>query len=126
MDGIVAVFLTLYDIILRLKEDLSLDQVRRRNLISAVLRVCEIVGVDPRVTPASLQFMRPLINKVRPAKHGITPKTWSNLLANFRAAIVHALPRPARQLDPRWERLRTAITNRRMRKGLSRFISFCE
>src|ERR1700719_5066977 len=123
MDGSIAVLLTLFQVIAYLKENLALTPKRRRDLISAVLRVCEIVGVDPRVTPASLQFMRPLINKVRPAKHGITPKTWSNLLSNFRAAVVHALPRPPRQVDPIWERLRTALPNRRMRKGLSRLIS---
>jgi hypothetical protein len=126
MDGMVAVFLTLFDIITRLKDNLALTPARRRDLISAVLRICKIVGVDPRITPASLQFMRPLINKVRPAKHNLRLKTWANLCSNFRAALVHALPRPPRQPDPAWERLRTALPNGRIRKGLSRFIGFCE
>src|SRR5260221_39655 len=97
MDGMVAVFLFLSDIIARLKEDPALTPARRRDLVSAVLRICEIVGVDPQITPASLQYMRPFINKVRPAKHNLRPKTWSNLRANFRAAVVHALPRPPRE-----------------------------
>jgi integrase len=126
MDGIITGFLLLSDIIARLEGDPALTPTRRRDLISAVLRISEIVGVDPRVTPASLQYMRPLINKVRPAKHNLRPKTWSNLRANFRAALVHALPRPPRRSDPAWERLRTRLPNPRMRKGLSRFIGFCE
>src|SRR3954468_20217929 len=109
MDGTVAVFLFLSDILARLKGDLALTPSRRRDLTSAVVRTCELVGVDPQVTPASLQYMRPLINKVRPAKHGLRPKTWSNPRANFRAAVVHALPRPPREPDPAWEKLRIAL-----------------
>jgi len=126
MDGMVAVFLTLFDIIARLKDDHALTPARRRDLISAALRVCEIVGVEPQITPASLQFMRPLINKVRPAKHNLRPKTWANLRSNFRAALVHASPRPPRQPDPAWECLRTALPDRYMRNRLGRFIGFCE
>ena len=81
---------TLADLITRLEEDVTLKPKRRRDLKSAVLRMCEITGVDPRITPASLQFMRPLINAVRPAKYNLTPKTWSNLRSNFRAAAAKA------------------------------------
>jgi hypothetical protein len=91
MDGISTVFLSLQDIIFRLEGDPFLLPKRRRDLISAVLRVCEIVDTEPKVTPASLQYMRPLINKVRPARHGLRPKTWANLRSNFTAALVQAL-----------------------------------
>jgi integrase len=117
---------TLSDAISRLEEHPSLKPTRRRDLASSIRGVCEKTDVDPRITPASLRLMRPKINEVRPAKYNMRPKTWANLRANFRAALVHALPRPPRQPDPLWEKLRTAIPNRRIRKGLSRFISFCE
>jgi site-specific recombinase XerD len=127
MDGITTVFLSLQGIIFRLKDDLSLSPARRRDLISAVLRICEIVGIDPKVTPASLQYMRPLINKVRPAKHELRPKTWANLRSNFRAALAQAQPRLLeRQIDPAWRRLRTDLPDQRMKAGLSRFINYCE
>jgi hypothetical protein len=76
MDGITSLTLTLGDIVLRLDEDPSLLPARRRDLISAVRRVCKIVGVDPNATPASMQYMRPLIKQVWPVKHGLRPKTW--------------------------------------------------
>jgi len=41
MDGITTVFLSLQDIIFRLEGDPFLLPKRRRDLISAVLRVCE-------------------------------------------------------------------------------------
>jgi hypothetical protein len=93
---------TLADVIARHEEDASLTPNRRRDLKSAVLRMSEITGVDPRVTPASLRFMRPRINAVRPAKYHLTPKTWSNLRANFRAAVVQPAPRQPRRPDIEW------------------------
>src|SRR5437868_8472701 len=117
---------TLADVIARHEEDASLTPNRRRDLKSAVLRMSEITGVDPRVTPASLRFMRPRINAVRPAKYHLTPKTWSNLRANFRAAVVQPAPRQPRRPDIEWARLRAALPTRRMKKGLSRMIGFCE
>src|SRR6516225_2797721 len=117
---------TLSDVIDRHGADPSLAATRRRDLISAVRCISEKTGVDPRITPASLRHMRPLINAVRPARHDLSRKTWSNLCSNFRAALVHALPRQPRQSDPRWEELRSALPTKRFRSGLSRLISFCE
>src|SRR5215472_8959740 len=117
---------TLADVIARHEQDASLTPSRRRDLKSAMLRMSEITGVDPRITPASLRFMRPRINAVRPAKYRLTPKTWSNLCSNFRAGVVQAAPRQPRRPDIEWARLRAALPTRRMKKGLSRLIGFCE
>src|SRR6266852_3597593 len=83
-------------------------------------------GVDPSITPASLRFMRSRISDVRPAKYNLSPKTWSNLRSNFRAALVQAVPRQPRRPDLEWGKLRTALPTKRMRTGLSRIIGFCE
>jgi integrase len=126
MDGITILTLTLGDVVLHLKEDPSLLPARRRDLISAVLRVCKIVGVDPNTAPAAMQYMRPLIKQVWPAKHGLRPKTWSNLRSNFRAAVMQILPPLPRQIDPEWQELRSRLPDQRMKSGLSRFIGYCE
>jgi hypothetical protein len=126
MDGITTLTLTLGDVVLHLNEDPSLLPARRRDLISAVRRVCKIVGVDPNATPAAMQYMRPLIKKVWPAKHGLRPKTWSNLRSDFRAAVMQVLPPLPRQIDPEWEKLRSRLPDQRMTAGLSRFIRYCE
>jgi integrase len=117
---------TLSEVIARHQHDASLTPTRRRDLVSSVVRMSELTGVDPRVTPASMRSLRPLINAVRPAKHGLTPKTWSNLRSNFRAAIVHPAPCQPRRRDPDWTKLRRALPNARMKGGLSRCISFFE
>src|SRR5215831_548261 len=106
---------TLADVIARHEEDASLTPTRRRDLKSAVLRMSEITGLDPRSTPASLRFMRPHINAVRPAKYNLTPKIWSNLRSYFRAAVVQPAPRQPRQPDIEWARLRTTLPTRRIK-----------
>jgi integrase len=116
---------TLSDVIVPHQQNPSLTATRRRDLVSAVLRMSEMTGVDPRSTPASLSFMRPLIRAVRPAKYNQTPKTWSNVRSNFRAALVRPTPRKWKHVDPEWDAMRAALPDRRMRIGLSRFIGFC-
>jgi integrase len=117
---------SLAGVIVRIQQDAELTAARRRDLVSSVLRVSAVTGVDPRSAPASLRFMRPLINAVHPAKHNLSPKTWSNLRSNFRAALIQKAPRPRKQADPEWSKLRGRLPTKRMRLGLSRFISFCE
>jgi hypothetical protein len=125
MDGITELP-TLSDVIARLQRSATLTPTRRRDLISAVLRISEMTGVDPRSTSASMRFMRPLINAVRPAQYNLTPKTWSNYRSNFRAAVVQPHARGQRRADPEWSELRLALPTKKMRIGLSRFITFCE
>lgn len=126
MDGIIAVCLTLADVIEHIKEDLTLSPARRRDLVSAVLRICELIGADPQVTPASLPYVRPLIKQVRPARHDIRPKTWSNLRANFRAAVVAPLPRQPREPNAEWDTLLRALADPRMRERLSGLRRYCQ
>jgi len=117
---------TLSDVIARLQQSPTLAPTRRRDLISAVLRISEMTGVDPRSTPASMRFMRPLINAVRPAQYNLASKTWSNHRSNFRAALVQPDARARKQADPEWGKLRLALPTKKMRLGLSRFIAFCD
>jgi hypothetical protein len=126
MDGIVAVCLTLTDVIEHAQKDLALSPARRRDLVSAVLRICEILAVDPHITPASLPYLRPFIKQVRPARHNIRPKTWSNLRANFRAAVVAPLPRQPREQHPEWDALLRSIRVAWMRERLSGLRSYCQ
>jgi integrase len=127
MDGNTIAILTWSDVILCLEEDASLLPAQRRDRISAIRRVCEIIGVNPGAVPASLEHMRPLLKRVRPAKHGLQPKTWSNIRSNLRAALAQVRPqRPQRHLDPAWARWRAALPNQRMKVGLSRLITYSE
>jgi integrase len=116
---------TLAEVVARCQNDANLSPKRRRDLVSALNRMVELTGVDPRTTPASMPVLRPLLSKVRPARHGLAAKTWANIRTNVCAAIVHPTPRQ-RQHDPEWTRLRKSLPSVGERDSLSRFISFCE
>src|SRR5271170_29899 len=127
MDGNTIEILTWGDVIRRLEEDASLLRAQRRDRISAIRRVCAIIGLDPGAVPASLEYLRPLLKRVHPAKHGLQPKTWANIRSNLRAALAQLRPRrPPRHLDRAWARWRAVLPNQRMKVGLSRLITSCE
>ena len=105
MDHIVA-GPTLSHVIAQHQQAFFLTPQRRRDLISGVRRMSQIIGIDPGSTPASLPFLPSRINAVLPAKYDLTPKTWSTLRSNFRAALIEAAPRQVREGHPEWERLR--------------------
>src|SRR5437667_11888295 len=54
---------------------------------SAAQRICSMVGVGPGSVPAEAATIRPLLRKVRPAAHGMSRKTWANLLSRFRMEL---------------------------------------
>jgi hypothetical protein len=51
---------------------------RRRDMISAIKRFCEMVGTIPASVPAEPPHLRKLLSRIRPAAHGITAKSYSN------------------------------------------------
>jgi hypothetical protein len=62
---------------------------------SATERICTMAGVAPGSVPADAPCGRAMLSKIRPAAHGITAKTWANLLSRFRMEL-----RLAGVLDP--------------------------
>ena len=116
---------TLADVIKALEKEPLLSPHQRRDRISAVRRMSEIIGADPASAPASVPLLRCSINAVRPAARRLTSKSWSNLRSNFRAALQGVLRQP-RKARPEWRHLHAGLPVRRMKIGLSRFIGFCE
>ena len=54
---------------------------------SATERICAMAGVAPASVPADAPRVRAMLIKIRPAAHGIAPKTWANLLSRFRTEL---------------------------------------
>jgi integrase len=104
---------------------------RRRDMISAVTRICEMAGAAPATVPAEATVLRALIAEILPALHGVTEKTWANLLSQFRAALRHAgVIDPqvvgAALQDPAWAPLVRAVAgDRRLSSGLASFFNWC-
>ncbi|MEX2520353.1 MAG: site-specific integrase, partial [Paracoccaceae bacterium] len=85
---------------------------------------------DPADVPADPLWLRPRLGKIAPAALGLSQKTWTNLLSDFRAALAVASATDGGRgrsiaLPPEWAQLRVVLTEKRHRIGLSRFMQFC-
>jgi hypothetical protein len=108
----------------------DLPPLQRRDMTSAIKRVCEMAGVAPATLPAKAPAVRAILAKIRPAAHGVSPKTWSNLLSRFRAALrLAGVIEPALQgsatRHPAWVPLVQAIAeDKRLSCGLASFLNW--
>lgn len=124
------VAVTLTDV-LSLLERSGLTGTRRRDMISAVKRVCEMAGTMPASVPAQPLRLREVLSRIRPAAHGITAKSFSNLRSLLAAAlelagVIDSLGRGAARRHPVWGPLLEAIADdQRLSNGLAAFANWC-
>lgn len=115
-------------------EDVSdhLSDIRRRDLCSGLRGIAKALGHAPENVPADLGWLQPRLAKVAPAAIGLSAKTWSNLLSNARAALVHfglAKERVNRRkhLSPAWRHIweaQQATAQRSIGYALCNFVFF--
>lgn len=119
---------SLAELMARIHRDDTLSPTRRRDLVSALRRLCRLLGLDPASEPATHERVRVLLRKVTPQRAGIAAKTLENLRANLAAALrlyrVGHL-RGQQGLSLAWQELRLGLPQSAARYGLSRFIRFC-
>ena len=60
---------------------------RRRDLISALNRIAAMSGCDPAALVLDVPTLRARIGSIRPAAHGVSAKTFSNLRSLFVSAL---------------------------------------
>jgi hypothetical protein len=94
----------------------GLATTRHRDMVSAVKRICAIAGTTPATVPAELPVLREMLARIRPAAHGISAKSYSNLTSLFAAAlqlagIIDPLPRGGARRHPVWGPLLEAIAD---------------
>ena len=109
----------------------DLPPFHHRDMTSAIKRICEMAGVAPTTVPAEAPALRAMIAKIRPAAHGVTSKTWANLLSRFRAAlrladVIDSAWQGAANQNPAWAPLVEAIAeDKRLSCGLACFFNWC-
>ncbi|MEW9837522.1 tyrosine-type recombinase/integrase [Mesorhizobium marinum] len=104
--------------------------VRKRDMLSAVSRVLKMGGVwagDFVFTAASV---RALIASIKPAAHGLSAKSFSNIQSNLRAAlreagIIDAAGGYLTKADSDWGPLMAAAEEDKSYLALSRFAGYC-
>ena len=98
---------------------------------SATERLCAMAGVAPASMPANAPSVRAILSKIRPAAHGITAKTWANLLSRFRvelrlADVIDPNHAGYAATHPAWAPLVQAIAgDKRLSTGLAVFHNWC-
>jgi hypothetical protein len=77
---------TLADLLALLDQDDLVSGTRRRDMISAVKRVCAMAGTTPASVPAQPRPLREMLSRIRPAAHNLSIKSFSNLRSLLAAA----------------------------------------
>src|SRR5215218_5597335 len=108
----------------------SLSDTRRRDCLSALRRVADLLEQDLSALPADVGHLRERLAALNPASFGLSAHTWSNLRSNlFRAIEASGLQPVLRTakvtLAEPWRELTMRIPDRRTRDGLSRLTRFC-
>jgi hypothetical protein len=121
---------TLEDV-LNLLDQSGLTGTRRRDMVSAVKGICEMFETMPAGVPAQPLHLRELLSRIRPAAHGVTAKSYSNLRSLFAAAlqpagVIDPLGRGSARRHPEWRPLLEAIVDdKRLSSGLATFANWC-
>ena len=79
--------LTLADVLISLAEETSLSDTRLRDLQSAVKRVAEPLGQEPRAVPLDLPAISTKLARGNPIAVGVSAKTLANLRSGFLTAV---------------------------------------
>ncbi len=116
--------------VLEVVEGSQLPATRRRDLASAVRRICILGGVSPIAVKTEATALRRLVADILPAAHGLTSKSWANLRSAFTASlalagVIDALPRGTAKVDPAWAPLIERLTDKRLTNGLAAFANWC-
>jgi integrase len=116
---------TLQDVIDRLAGG-GLSDTRKRDLRSAVVTYGKLVGRVPAAIPLDLADIRTTLDGMVPVQAKVSRKRWANLRSDLAGAFDASGLRPILrtadvELDGEWTGLFQAVTDPRVRNGLSRF-----
>jgi integrase len=112
-------------------ERVTLAGIRRRDMVSAINRVCEMAGTTPPSVPAEAPRLREMLSRIRPAAHGVSAKSYSNQRSLLAAALqlagtIDPLGRGSARCHPQWKPLLDAVADdQRLSNGIAAFANWC-
>ncbi len=109
----------------------NLNATRRRDMKSAVSRICEMASCAPRGLRLEVPILREILRKISPAAHGVSWKTWANIRSLFRRAlelpgVIDRMDRGVALRDPMWGPLMRSIAHdKRLAGGHAAIANWC-
>jgi integrase len=104
---------------------------RRRDMNSAINRICEMAGTTPASVSAEPTVLKAMLSGIRPAAHGVSAKSYSNLRSLLTAAlelagVIDPSGRGRAIRHPQWGPLLLAVADdQRLSNGLAAFANWC-
>ena len=109
----------------------GLTGTRLRDTVSAINRICEMAGTTPARVRAEPAVVREMLSRIRPAAHGISAKSYSNLKSLLAAAlqlagVIDPSGRGRAKRHPDWgPRLEAIADDQRLSTGLAAVTNWC-
>jgi len=118
------------DITERISADSQLSKIRKRDLVSAIKRFCQMLGRDLSFMTADIRVLKNAFESLHPAQLGVSRKTLQTIKSNVLSAIRHATGNKAgvsnlQKLHPVWQDHMDKLPSRRFRAALSRLARYC-
>jgi integrase len=104
---------------------------RRRDMVSAVKRLCEMAGNAPATVRAEPPVLKDMLSRIRPAADGVSARSYSNLKSLLGAAlelagVIDPSGRGSARRHPEWGPLLEAVADdQRLSNGLAAFANWC-
>lgn len=120
------------DLVAKLAEEKGLSPNRIRDMISGLRRVAKALKRPMEDVPADPRWLQPRLSRMAPAALGLSPKAWTNILSDSRAALARygIVERRYNRIDdltPMWRQLWEIVLASRdptLRPSLGRFVYF--
>jgi hypothetical protein len=112
-------------------DQVTLPGIRRRDMVSAINRICEMAGTTLASVRAEPPLLREMLSRIRPAAHGVSAKSYSNQRSLISAAlelagIIDSLGRGSARCHPEWKPLLDAVADdQRLSNGIAAFANWC-
>lgn len=122
---------TAADVLAMLEQAGGIPPLRKRDMTSAIKRVCKMIGSSSTALKLDVPALRTALAAIRPAAHGISPRTFANLRSLFAVAmewagVIEHCPRGVAKQHPAWAPLAAGIAgDKRLANGLAAFMNWC-
>ncbi|MCR9073326.1 MAG: tyrosine-type recombinase/integrase [Alphaproteobacteria bacterium] len=119
---------TFGEVVRLIEQDQAISANRKRNLASSIRRLCRMLGLPLKSTPATFDALRPKLARFAPSSVRMTEKRFRTVRSDVSAAIkryADPIDPPPRPLTAEWRSVKQRLSAFEGRVSLGRFVSWC-